>query len=309
MSRRYVYGLLVALFFSAAAFAQEKNYVLRDQVCAVVGNQPPILRSEIVNFAKVNQLSFKAAQDQLKMRDALFVYAQDKPWLGLADAYQGAESHLKRIMSENHKNVAQFSEILAGSPYYTTIGLFKRNTAYAILKQRFEATQKDQVKVAKYQLDKAVEEYKKAKTQEVKIVFVNVPCVSASSSVCFDMAKKIRNEISTNTHVNHLKIIRNKFNQVSFIGPKEYQRGELKEEYEKVIAKYGAKNTFVSEPFRDGRGVTLIWQLKNSSSDVKLERTTIEKIENQLYVTLLQQKLEAVTNIVLAQALAKNSCQ
>lgn len=276
-----------------------RGFKLIDQVCVEVESEPVILQSETSKRAKEKSLNFSEAQKELINERLLWVMTKKQMKYNVAEIKKSAESHAEKIMKDNHWDTERFAKVLRQPPYEMSIDQFVRQTEYSILEHHVRAALGAQVSVS----DAEVADHVNKKEVELKnafdVVFIMVSAdksdTSEQLSPQFKIANEINKKITVTTTLDELKKQYKNVQNISFIGPLAYQKGELQKVYEEQLAK--ELSVLVTKPFKDDKAVTMIWKLKKPVQ--KLDKNALENLRKELYEKRVNENFTAELRSVM----------
>lgn len=305
-----IYSLLICAFIFSFSAIGRFNVV--DQICAIVGQEPPILKSDVKKRAQEGGLNDAQAQKSLVRDRLLAIYGKSSKFSAL-DAHKAAEDHISKIMKDNHLSREQFARVLLNPPYLTTLKQFAEDTAFLILKNQIEASIASSITVSDGDIQEALAR-EMAHKKEYEIYFISILSTDnltlkkspTATNAEFNKAKLIKSQLLAKNTIKHLKNKYKDDKQVKFNGPIDYEPGILKPEYDKKIKEN--ESSLITDPFLDGRIVTLIVRQEKSLSKGKRENV-LENVRNELYKRAVQQRLDAMIEEMLNTVPVELNCR
>ncbi len=291
---------------------EKKNFSLVDKICAVVDAEPPILLSEVEKKSKELGLSMGATQKELIHERALRIYGRQLKF-STTDTHKAAEDHISSIMKNNNLTREKFETILQGPPYFTTLKQYEEETAFAILKNQIESSFFNSIEITEKDIEVAKKQFNKSPKKDIEVVFISIlPTRSSSQELSgrpttsqFKKANDIKSSLLTKKSLESIKIEYKSQKDVSFIGPVDYEEGALKHQYEIQLKK--DSSAIITEPFEDGRAVTMILRIEKALSPDK-QKTALENVQKELYEKAVRQRMEAVTKDLLVNVPVEVNC-
>lgn len=300
--------LIFLLLDSQISFAKDETYTLVDKVCATVGQERPILLSEVLTRANNTGNAPKDAQRELIKERSLIIYAKKMVTYNAPRIKKEIEGHISGIIENNKLTKERFITILHGPPYNMSLGQFEYETSLHLHKNMVEASITSSIKdISPEEVEKELEK-RKSSRDEFLISFITIkPDVGGekkdSLSNQFEKAKKIREEIERMKNLDELKRKYAGHKDVSIGEPTDYEEGSLLPQYELQLKKN--KSLKVTEPFSDNGAVTMIMKTEKKV----VEKTALENVRNDLYKRSVQERLSGIIDNTLAQTPVSISCE
>jgi hypothetical protein len=303
----FFYLLSLSLTAKTEKELQNEGFKILDRVCLIVEGQPPVLLSDIEKKMQQNSIGFEQARVELKRERLLWNYAKTQLKFDVQEIMRLANQHLKDIMNKNNLTEKKFANILMGPPHLMTLEAFRWETATMILLNHVKASLRGQISITDAQVKAAIEDEKKAITKKYQIVFISVTKDQVSKQNAnkksdkksleaeFKTANEIRSQINSLGSLNAVKKRYEDKKNITIIGPIDYEKGRLREIYEKKLEQDTFKQ--MTEPFIDDGAVTFIWKLL--TVEKKLDETALEKVRKDLYDKVVMEKINTITDAMI----------
>jgi hypothetical protein len=291
--------IMSALWFLLFAFgveAKPDQFSMVDRICAVVGEEPPILASDIQKRSQQRNISYKEALDGLIGQEALWVFAKKQLKIDLGQINKAAQDHVEHVLAERKLTQAQFIEILMRPPYSMTLSQFLYETKTAILEQQLIPTLAAQVVVTDEKVHQEL-------AKKFDIVFVTVAQASQSQKKSeknalnsqFYILNEIKTKILNQEPLAEIKRQYKGNKNIEILGPYAYEKDTFNKDYEAQLEK--SSHQVVTDIFKEGDSLTMIWKIPAVSEN--LDKTALEKVRKELYDRAVMEKYRAVTDAMI----------
>lgn len=311
---RYYFCFVVSSFVcfcpaiaGSALQSNQEGFSLVDRICVEVEGEPPILLSDIHKRSSQKNISFTEAKKELTRETVLWVVARTKLKFDVHQINKAADDHLKKVMDNLKISLEKFADLLKESPYLTTPKRFQHEVATSILKEHYTGTVLKQITVGDVEVFEQVAKIKAGLTDQFDVVFLRVAPTHGLEDPKQQLKEaraiqtRIKNRISLETLKNAYKNREN----ISINGPQAYEKGTLKNSYEEHLSL--AKNSDVTEPFKDGADLIVLWKIK--SIPKVFDETALEKVRKELYEKAVMEKYQSVTDEMMnSSAVVDKNC-
>lgn len=287
--------------------SNQDGFFLVDRLCVEVEGEPPILLSDITKRSSQKNMSFAEAKKDLTRETVLWVVAKTQLKFDLNQINKAADEHLKKVMDNLKISRAKFADILKESPYLTTPKRFQREVATSILKEHYISTVAKQTMVGDTEVSERVLKIKAGLTDDFDVVFIRISPGRGlkDSKRQLKEARAIKAKIKNGISLEALKQSNRNQEHIFINGPQVYEKGTLKTSYEEHLAL--AKNNDVTEPFKDGEDLIILWKLK--SIPKVFDETALEKVRKELYEKMVMEKYQSVTDEMMnSSAVVDKNC-
>lgn len=304
--------LLGFCLVSLPTFAAANRSSLVDRVCLIVEGETPVLFSHIKNWALQNEISFREAEEQLKRKKLLWVYAKKKLKYNVSDIYKQADEHINKIIESNKLTKDQFSQLLMKPPYSTTFSQYRLDAATALLENVVRSTIASQISINENDLKAELSKERLELANRYDMVFLSVVADKLSNKVNekgraanqltpeIKKANEIRSQIGPHSSLNEIKKRYGGDKHISIIGPIAYEKGTLKKAYEDRLL--ADPKSIVTAPFIDNGLVTMIWKIKRPVSEKLDDKALLEKVRKKLYEAAVEKQFNIETSAPIDDA-------
>jgi len=238
--------------------------------------------------AAQNEISFKDAMGQLEDERLMWVYLKTQPKFNVAEIFKHTDDQIKQILDDNKLTREKFDEILMRPPYLTTYSQYRYYFATVNAKKLLQSSIGTQIFISDEELKEELRRTKAEESECFDVVFLSVLSKvqdknkdSAQLTAQFKKAYEIRSHIGPQTSWDELKERYGDDKSIEIMEPISYEKGVIKPYYDNMLAK--AQTHQVTEPFKDGNAVTMIWKIKRQTHDHVTDHDLLEKRQKKLY--------------------------
>jgi len=305
--KEIIFGIfLLPAIFAASLMANDSSFTLVDKVCVTIGQERPILYSEVMKRARELGEDHKTAQRELIKERALIIYAKKQVTYNAPEIKKATQAHINKIIESNRLTRDRFEKILRSAPYNSSFSQYEYDTEYHLTKNQIDASIASTIAPTPGEVELELKKRKNTPKQ-FSIAFISISPTQSlkkadSLKLQFNKAKSIKEKISRMKNLDEIKKHYSGQSDVSIGDLMDYEEGTLIGHLDRQLKKNPSSR--VTEPFEDDGAVTMIVKFEKKLD----KKTALENVRKDLYKRAVQQRLDSITNNTLASSPVAINC-